>query len=62
MCDWNDYHVKTRQRSVEYGQHAPDTLRGAGNKTGHLDARTRELISLACAATTRCSPTMRKPR
>lgn len=28
MSDWNDYRVKTRQRIVEYGQQAPDTLRG----------------------------------
>jgi len=30
------------------------TLSGAGEKTGHLDAKTRELISLAVAVTTRC--------
>ena len=27
---------------------------GAGERTGHLDAKTRELISLALAVTTRC--------
>lgn len=60
MSDWNDYRVKTRQRIVEYGLQAPDTLRGAGtlmtagNRSGHLDERTRELIALACAVTTRC--------
>jgi len=38
----------------------PDTLRGvallagAGAKTNHLDAKTRELIALAVAVTTRC--------
>ena len=30
------------------------TLRGAGGKTGHLDARTHELIALAVAVTLRC--------
>jgi AhpD family alkylhydroperoxidase len=39
---------------------APDTLSGyqalsgAGKKTGHLDAKTRELIALAVAVTSRC--------
>ncbi len=39
---------------VEYGQHAPDSLMTAGDKTRHLDERTRELIALACTVTTRC--------
>lgn len=30
------------------------TLSGAGAKTNHLDAKTRELIALAVAVTTRC--------
>ena len=30
MREWNDYRVITRQRIGEYGQHAPETLRGAG--------------------------------
>ena len=29
MREWNDYRVITRQRIGEYGQHAPETLRGA---------------------------------
>lgn len=60
MNDWNDYRVKTRQRIMEYGQQAPDTLRGAGtlmtagNRTRHLNEHIRELIALACAVTMRC--------
>jgi AhpD family alkylhydroperoxidase len=30
------------------------TASGAGAKTGHLDEKTRQLISLAVAVTTRC--------
>lgn len=30
MREWNDYRVITRQRIGEFGQHAPETLRGAG--------------------------------
>lgn len=30
------------------------TVSGAGRKTAHLDERTRQLISLAVAVTTRC--------
>lgn len=30
------------------------TLSKAGERTGHLDAKTRELIALAVAVTTRC--------
>ena len=39
---------------------SPDTVRGyqmlsaAGSKTNHLDEKTRQLISLAVAVTTRC--------
>jgi len=47
-------------RIGEIGKLSPDTLKGyqtlsgAGKKTGQLDAKTRELISLAVAVTTRC--------
>ena len=60
MSNWNDYRSQTRQRLGELGKIVPETLRGvgalmgAGNKTNHLDTRTRELIALACAVTTRC--------
>ncbi len=47
MINWNEYM-------------SPDLLRGyrtiseAGNKTGKLDAKTRELIALAVAVIVRC--------
>jgi AhpD family alkylhydroperoxidase len=60
MLDWNDYQREILGRVKELGGLSPDivrgysTLSGAGAKTGHLDAKTRELISLAVAVTTRC--------
>src|SRR5262249_23123516 len=44
----------------DLGKLTPDTVRGyvtlsgAGGKTGHLDAKTRELIAVAVAITLRC--------
>lgn len=60
MLDWLGYRKELIGRIGEIGKLSPDTLRGyqtlsgAGEKTGHLDAKTRELISLAVAVTTRC--------
>jgi AhpD family alkylhydroperoxidase len=60
MLDWNGYRGELGTRIGEMGKLSPDTLRGysvlsaAGSKTNHLDAKTRELISLAVAVTTRC--------
>src|SRR3546814_15858721 len=60
MLDWNDYRDELKTRIGEVGKLSPDTVRGyatlsgAGAKTGHLDAKTRELIALAVAVTTRC--------
>jgi AhpD family alkylhydroperoxidase len=60
MLDWVEYRKELLGRIGEIGKLSPDTLRGyqtlsaAGSKTGHLDAKTRELISLAVAVTTRC--------
>lgn len=65
MSDWSDYRVTTRQHIVGYGQHTPDTLRGAGtlmtagNKTRLLNKRPpgqRPLIVMAV------SPSMPKPQ
>ena len=47
-------------RVGEIGALSPDTVKGyaalggAGAKTGHLDAKTRELIALAVAISLRC--------
>lgn len=60
MLDWNAYRDELKGRIGEIGKLSPDTVRGyatlsgAGSKTGHLDAKTRELIGLAVAVTTRC--------
>lgn len=60
MLNWLEYRKELMGRIGEIGKLSPDTLAGyqtlstAGQKTGHLDARTRELIALAVAVTTRC--------
>ena len=60
MLDWNGYRNELGTRIGEIGKLSPDTVRGystlsaAGSKTNHLDAKTRELIALAVAVTTRC--------
>ena len=60
MLNWTEYRKELMGRIGELGKLTPDTLSGyqalsnAGKKTGHLDAKTRELIALAVAVTTRC--------
>src|SRR5215510_8234140 len=60
MIDWNEYRNQILARLGEIGKLSPDTIKGyvglggAGAKTGHLDAKTRELIALAVAITLRC--------
>src|SRR5262245_46922635 len=60
MLDWNEYRNQILARVGEIGKLSPDTIRGyaalggAGAKTGHLDAKTRELIALAVAISLRC--------
>jgi len=60
MYDWNTYRQQLFAGVGELGQLSPDTVRGyvtlggAGAKTGHLDAKTRELIALAVAISLRC--------
>ena len=60
MMNWLEYRKELLGRIGEIGKLSPDTLAGyqtlshAGQKTGHLDAKTRELIALAVAVTTRC--------
>lgn len=58
--NWNDYKDKILGKIGDLAKLSPDTVgrymmaSGAGAKTGNLNAKTRELISLAVAATTRC--------
>lgn len=60
MLDWKKKIQDVNFRLKELSTRTPDTLRGAahlagaGAKTGHLDAKMRELIALAVAVTTRC--------
>ncbi|WP_339467096.1 carboxymuconolactone decarboxylase family protein [Pseudomonas capeferrum] len=60
MQDWKQDRKDISARLTQLGSLSPDiikgvrTLGGAGATTGHLDAKTRELISLAVAVTTRC--------
>lgn len=60
MLDWDQYHSKLMSGIGELSTLSPGTVQGfttlsaAGEKTGRLDAKTRELISLAVAVTTRC--------
>jgi len=60
MLDWNEYQKQIGARVTEFMKTSPDTVRGyrilsdANAKTGRLDAKTRELISLAVAVTTHC--------
>ena len=60
MLNWNDYRNQILARVGEIGKLSPDTVKGyvtlggAGAKTGHLDAKTRELIAVAVAITLRC--------
>lgn len=60
MLDWVGYRNEIIDRIGAMGSLSPETVKGyqvlsgAGEKTGYLDAKTRELISLAVAVTTRC--------
>jgi AhpD family alkylhydroperoxidase len=60
MLDWTEYYKELISRIGEFARLSPDTVRGyqtlsnANSKTGKLDEKTRQLISLAVAVTTRC--------
>lgn len=60
MLDWNAYRGELLSKIGDLAKLSPDTVRGysmlskAGEKTGHLEPKTRELIALAVAVTTRC--------
>ena len=60
LIDTKDYTPKLVEAIGELGKEAPALLQGyhaldgAAAKGGNLDAKTRELISLAVAVTTRC--------
>ncbi len=60
MLDWIEYHRQLGTSIAEIAKISADTVRGyktlseAGAKTNKLDAKTRELISLAVAVTRQC--------
>jgi len=60
MADWTGIRENLTAGVGELAKLSPDsvggytTVSGAGAKTNHLDAKTRQLISLAVAVTTRC--------
>ena len=60
MLDWNAYRQQVLSGVGALGKLSPDTVKGyvtlggAGQKTGRLDAKTRELIALAVAISLRC--------
>lgn len=60
LMDWSHYRNDLMGRIGELGKLSPDSVggymmaSGAGAKTAHLDEKTRQLISLAVAVTTRC--------
>jgi AhpD family alkylhydroperoxidase len=60
MLDWDGYRQELLTRIGDLGRLTPGTMRGyrelsdAGNKTAHLDAKTRELIAIAVGVTRQC--------
>src|SRR5579859_4195757 len=60
MLDWNEYQKQIMTELGELKKLSPDTVRGymtlggANAQTTRLGEKTRQLISLAVAVTTRC--------
>jgi len=60
MLDWNEYYKELGTRIGDLAKLTPETLHGyqtlsgANAKTSKLGEKTRQLISLAVAVTTRC--------
>ena len=60
MFDWNTYRRQIIAGVGGFAKLSPEIVKGyaamgtAGQKTGHLDAKTRELIATAVAITLRC--------
>lgn len=60
MLEWDDYRQELLKTIREIGRLSPSIVRGygelsaAGAKTGHLDAKTRELVALAVGVTRQC--------
>jgi AhpD family alkylhydroperoxidase len=58
MPDWNTHRQQLVAGVGGFGKLNPNIVKGtlsrAGQKAGHLDEKTRELIALAVAITLRC--------
>ena len=60
MLDWNAYKSELLKTIPEFSKLTPDSVKGyqtlsaAHSKESHLGEKTRQLISLAVAVTTRC--------
>jgi AhpD family alkylhydroperoxidase len=60
MMDWTAYQQQLKGTIGEIAKLSPETIRGyvglsaAGQKTGHLDAKTRELVAFGVAISLRC--------
>ncbi len=60
MLDWNAYRRQITSGVAGLAKLSPETIKGyaamnlAGQKTGHFDDKTRELIALAVAISLRC--------
>jgi AhpD family alkylhydroperoxidase len=60
MLDWSQYRQQIFAGVGNLAKLSPDTVKGyatltgAGQKTGHLDAKVRELLSVALAVSLRC--------
>jgi AhpD family alkylhydroperoxidase len=60
MIDWNTYRQQLIAGVGGFARLSPETVRGygamgsAGQKTGQLDAKIRELIAVAVAISLRC--------
>ncbi|MBS4048879.1 MAG: carboxymuconolactone decarboxylase family protein [Alphaproteobacteria bacterium] len=60
MLDWNDYRRQLKTTMGEIAKLSPGTMDGyrtmatAYKESGHLDAKTRELMSIAVGVALRC--------
>ena len=60
MLNWSEYKQQIAAAVKQIGTASPDIVRGyrilsdAGQKSGKLDAKTRELIALGVAVTRQC--------
>jgi AhpD family alkylhydroperoxidase len=58
--DWDSYNTALKDRGKEFSALHPEAVKGfsalarGSAATKHLDAKTRELIAIAVAVTTRC--------